>query len=97
MSVYQPFISNLSSYVALMLENRWQKDLLQKANDELERKVKERTHELTAANEALAGFRLAALNMMDRPSKRDSVRNKPAPICNVKSPNTNRWNRSTVP
>jgi PAS domain S-box-containing protein len=63
-ALYQPFISNLSSYVALILENRWQKDLLLKANDELERKVKERTHELIAANEALAASHLAALDMM---------------------------------
>jgi PAS domain S-box-containing protein len=55
--LYLPFISNLSNYLALMLENRWQKDLLQKAHDELEHKVEERTHELTVS-------RLAALDMM---------------------------------
>lgn len=55
--LYQPFISNLSGYVALVLENRWQKDLLQKANEELERKVAERTHELLAANEELSAYR----------------------------------------
>ena len=63
--LYQPFIRNLSNYVSLILENRWQKDLLQKANDELERKVEERTHELTAANKALAVSRIAALDMMN--------------------------------
>jgi PAS domain S-box-containing protein len=62
--LYQPFIINLANYVALILENRWQKDLLQKARGELERKVEERTHELTAANEALAASRLTALEMM---------------------------------
>jgi PAS domain S-box-containing protein len=63
-ALYQPFIRNLSNFVALILENRWQKNLLQKAHGELERKVEERTHELTAANEALAASRLAALDMM---------------------------------
>jgi PAS domain S-box-containing protein len=63
--VYQPFINNLSNHVALILENRRQKDLLQKAHDELERKVEERTLDLTAANEALAASRLAALDMMN--------------------------------
>ena len=62
--LYHPFVRNLAGYVALMLENRWQKKLLQKANDELERKVEERTHELIAANEALAASRGAALEMM---------------------------------
>jgi PAS domain S-box-containing protein len=62
--LYEPFIGNLSNYVALILENRWQKDLLQKAHDELERKVEERTHELTAANEALSVSQQAALDMM---------------------------------
>ncbi len=57
LDLYQPFLSNLSSYVALMLENRWQKDQLQKAKNELERKVEERTHELTAANEELSAYR----------------------------------------
>ncbi|MBI5030862.1 MAG: PAS domain S-box protein [Chloroflexi bacterium] len=47
---YLPFIRNLSNYVALILENRLQKNLLLKAHDELEHKVEERTHELTVAN-----------------------------------------------
>ncbi len=63
--LYQPFICNLSNYVALILENRRQKDLLQKAHDESERKVEERTYELTAANEALSASRLTALDMMN--------------------------------
>ncbi|MEJ2661180.1 MAG: histidine kinase dimerization/phospho-acceptor domain-containing protein [Desulfobacteraceae bacterium] len=63
--LYLPFISNLSSYVALILENRWQKNLLQNAHDDLERKVEQRTRELTAANQALTASRRAALNSMD--------------------------------
>lgn len=55
--VYRPFIANLAGYVALMLENRWQKAQLERANDELERKVEERTQELTTANEALSAYR----------------------------------------
>jgi PAS domain S-box-containing protein len=47
---YHPFISNLSNYVAITLENRLQKELLQKAHRELERRVEERTHDLTIAN-----------------------------------------------
>ena len=62
--VYQPFISNLSNHVALILENRRQKGLLQAAHAELERKVEERTHDLTVANEALDAARLAALTTM---------------------------------
>ena len=61
---YHPFISNLSNYVALILENRLQKDLLQQAHAELESRVEERTRDLTAANEALDASRLAALNIM---------------------------------
>jgi PAS domain S-box-containing protein len=63
-ALYQPFIGNLSSYVALILENRWRKELLQRAHDELERKVAQRTHALTAANEALTASRHAALDKM---------------------------------
>ncbi len=51
--VYQPFISNLSNYVAITLENRWQRELLQKAQLELGHKVEERTHDLTVANAEL--------------------------------------------
>lgn len=67
--VYHPFIINLSNYLAITLENHWQKELLQKAHAELERKVEERTHELTVANEELTASRLVALNMM-----RDAVK-----------------------
>jgi signal transduction histidine kinase len=63
--LYQPFIDNLANYVALILENRWQKNMLQKAHDDLERKVEERTQELTAANQALAASRLTALDSMN--------------------------------
>ena len=52
-NVYKPFINNLANYVALSLENRQQKDLLQKARDELENKVAERTEELRASNEVI--------------------------------------------
>ena len=51
--VYKPFIDNLANYVAISLENRLQRDLLQKARDELEHKVAERTEELRASNEAI--------------------------------------------
>ncbi len=50
---YQPFINNLSNYVAITFENRLQKELLQTAHHDLERRVEERTHDLTAANEGL--------------------------------------------
>ena len=56
-NIYHPFIKNLSGHIAITLENRFQKDLLQKAHDELELKVKERTYDLTVANER---FSLAA-------------------------------------
>lgn len=59
---YQPFILNLSNHIALILENRLQRDWLQKAHDELERRVAERTRDLTAANEKLNAARLAALD-----------------------------------
>lgn len=48
--VYKPFIGNLANYVAFSLENRLQKDWLQKAHDELERRVEERTRALAATN-----------------------------------------------
>jgi PAS domain S-box-containing protein len=52
-NIYRPFIDNLANYVALSLENRQQRDLLQKAHDELEHKVAERTEELRASNEVI--------------------------------------------
>ncbi len=52
-NVYKPFIINLANYVAISLENRLQRNLLQKARDELEFKVAERTEELRASNEAI--------------------------------------------
>ncbi|HEX3049403.1 MAG TPA: PAS domain S-box protein, partial [Aggregatilineaceae bacterium] len=48
--VYHPFIINLANYLAITLENHWQKELLQKAQADLERKVEERTHDLKVAN-----------------------------------------------
>ena len=52
-SVYRPFIGNLANYVALSLENRLQRDLLQKSQVELERKVDERTQDLVTINKHL--------------------------------------------
>ncbi len=54
---YWPFLNNLANYVALSLENRLQKLLLEKARDELEDKVKKRTEDLRQMNER---FSLAA-------------------------------------
>ncbi|MCB9135204.1 MAG: PAS domain S-box protein [Anaerolineales bacterium] len=48
--VYWPFVGNLANYVALSLENRYHKDLLQKAHDQMEKKVVERTLALENAN-----------------------------------------------
>jgi len=50
---YHPFILNLSNHVALILENRLQRDWLQKAHDELERRVEDRTQDLVSANASL--------------------------------------------
>ena len=50
---YWPFLSNLANYVALSLENRMQKLLLEKTRNELEDKVKERTEELMTLNAQL--------------------------------------------
>lgn len=47
---YWPFLSNLANYVALSLENRMQKRLLEKSRDELEARVEERTEELKRLN-----------------------------------------------
>ncbi len=47
---YKPFIKNLANYVALSLENRLQRKLLQRSQLELEHKVEERTRDLVAAN-----------------------------------------------
>jgi len=49
-NVYIPFIGNLANYVALSLESRLQRGLMQEAQATLERKVKERTRELETAN-----------------------------------------------
>lgn len=48
--VYRPFIQNLSSFLALTLENRRHRRSLEQARAELERRVEERTRDLTAAN-----------------------------------------------
>ena len=52
-AVYEPFIRNLANEVAILLENRWQKELLLAARNDLERKVEERTRDLTTANAEL--------------------------------------------
>jgi len=52
-TVYEPFISNLASFIAISLENRLQRGLLQQAHDELERKVDERTRDLMITNRQL--------------------------------------------
>ncbi|RJP47995.1 MAG: GAF domain-containing protein [Anaerolineaceae bacterium] len=51
--IYRPFISNLASFMALSLENRLQRDALQKARITLENEVADRTQELLAANSRL--------------------------------------------
>jgi len=48
--LYKPFICNLGNFIALSLENRLQKNELQKTRDILEIKVKERTEALQTAN-----------------------------------------------
>jgi len=48
---YWPFLCNVANYVALSLENRMQKHLLEKSRDEMEYKVKEATEELRQMNE----------------------------------------------
>jgi PAS domain S-box-containing protein len=52
-NIYKPFIGNLANYVAISLENRLQKDLLERAHNELEFRVEERTRDLVAANTQL--------------------------------------------
>lgn len=63
---YEPFVDNLSNYVAITLENRLQARLLQIANDELENRVTERTRELVEANQALSTSRSEALALMGK-------------------------------
>jgi len=48
---YWPFLQNLANYVALSLENRMHKRLLEISHDELDNRVKERTEELRKLNE----------------------------------------------
>lgn len=51
---YLPFLSNLAGYVGLSLETRLQRKLIEKARDDLDVRVQERTAELQAANALLA-------------------------------------------
>jgi PAS domain S-box-containing protein len=50
---YWPFLQNLANFVSLSLENRMQKNLLEKSYNDLEDKVKERTSELLIVNTQL--------------------------------------------
>jgi hypothetical protein len=47
---YIPFLDNLASYVALYLENKMHKLIVEKSRDGLEDKIKERTEELMTMN-----------------------------------------------
>ncbi len=62
--VYRPFLGNLANFVALTLENRMQRQFLEKAKEELEVKVEERTRELLVMNDALATSRREAVATM---------------------------------
>lgn len=48
---YQPFLSNLANYIAISIENRIQKHLLEKSNSEMEEKIRVRTEQLKQINE----------------------------------------------
>jgi hypothetical protein len=50
---YIPFLDNLANQVALHLENRMRKILLEQSHDDLEDKVKKRTEELVITNDQL--------------------------------------------
>ena len=63
---YWPFLNNLANYVALSLENRMQKLLLEQARDELEDRVEKRTEELKQMNERFSlAARAARLGVWD--------------------------------
>jgi PAS domain S-box-containing protein len=63
---YWPFLTNLANYVALSLENRMQKHLLEQARDELEDRVRTRTEELRQMNERFSlATRAARLGVWD--------------------------------
>jgi PAS domain S-box-containing protein len=63
---YWPFLNNLANYVALSLENRMQKFLLEQARDKLEERVKKRTVELKRMNEhSSLATRAARLGVWD--------------------------------
>jgi PAS domain S-box-containing protein len=48
--LYKPFLYNLGNYIALSLENRLQKNNLEQAQHDLEKKIQERTSELQLVN-----------------------------------------------
>lgn len=63
---YWPFLNNLANYVALSLENRLQKHLLEQTRDNLEDRVKKRTEELKQMNERFSlATRAAHLGVWD--------------------------------
>ena len=59
---YLPFLHNLANYVALSLENRTQKRLLEKARDESEQKVRE----LQRMNKLFVGRELRMKELKER-------------------------------
>ncbi len=63
---YWPFLNNLANYVALSLENRMQKSLLEQVRDDLEARVTRRTEELKQMNERFSlATRAASLGVWD--------------------------------
>ena len=71
---YWPFLENLANYVALSLENRMQKLLLEQARDELEDRVEKRTEELKQMNERFSlAVRAASLGVWDWDLLKDEV------------------------
>lgn len=71
---YSPFINNLANYVAISLENRMRKLLLEEARDELEERVKERVEELRQMNERFSlATRAADLGVWDWDREEDTV------------------------
>lgn len=54
--MYEAFVRNLGNAFAIILENRWQQDILLEARDSLEKRVKERTLELQENEARLRGI-----------------------------------------
>ena len=71
---YWPFLNNLANYVALSLENRMQKYLLEQVRDGLEEGVKKRTEELKQMNERFSlATRAASLGVWDWDLQKDEL------------------------